>query len=181
MIYRQNPLPLSNGSNRAVMIRQVIASLGLALLALMITSCDSKDNSVTENGEVTKEGEIPTFTVLDTGVTYELPIDAILYPDHGMDTASADSLYQLMVIPKGSGIRVFNIFMEGSTPWYAVRVIGGPPSGWKNYGGRTLDSLAILSWISESGGIPGWINHRDIEGLPLRFAPTKDKDTTVSK
>jgi len=164
-----------------VLIRRTLIFLSLVFIGAALNNCGTKDELTKKEEPTSNEVDMPTFTALDTGATYELPIAATLYPDHGMDTASADSLDNLMVLPKGSGIRVFSVFMEGNTPWYAVRVVGGPTSGWKNVGGRRLDSLTILGWISESGGIPGWINHKDIEGLPLRYAPAADKDTANSK
>lgn len=149
----------------------------------VITACsDSADEGdAWKVDEGTSPESAPIHTLLDTGLLYELPVPVTLYPKKGMDTASPDSLAPLIVVPKGSQFGVFSHDLIGKTPWYAVRILTGPQGGWKDVAGHPLDSMEILTFMAESRGLAGWINHRDLEGRPMRFTPYPWADTLGDK
>lgn len=166
-----------------VSFRRVFAGIIFAAPFLIFTTCSEKkdeSNGIT-NREGTSKDTAPIHALLDTGLIYELPVAVTLYPQKGMDTASVDSLNPLIVLPIGTKFGVFKRDLVGKTPWYTVMVFSGPHGGWKDVAGYPLDSIEILTYMAKNRGIPGWINHRDIEGLPMRYTPYPRAENTKGK
>lgn len=156
---------------------------GILFAALFLAACSEKTGEPkgTADRDGTSKNSAPIHTLLDTGLVYELPVAVTLYPEKGMDTLSIDSLNPLIVLPVGTKFGVFKRELVGKTPWYTVMVFSRPHEGWKDVAGHPLDSIDILTYMAKYRGLPGWINHRDIEGLPLRYTPYSRVDGAKGK
>lgn len=162
-------------------LRHLFSGLILAALFLAACSNNTDEPKSTTDRDGTSKDAAPIQTLLDTGLVYELPVAVTLYPDKGLDTLSIDSLNPLIVLPIGTKFGVFKRELVGKTPWYTVLVFSRPHEGWKDVAGHPLDSVEILTYMAKYRGLPGWINHRDIEGLPLRYTPYPRADSAKGK
>ncbi|RME20234.1 MAG: hypothetical protein D6800_13345, partial [Candidatus Zixiibacteriota bacterium] len=142
---------------------------------LWLTACSKKKEANKENRS---DNDTITRVLLDTGMSYQLPVAATLWSDPSDIKLDDSGKASLIVAPVGTKFRVDDYRAIDGNPWYKVRLTGGPVTGWRRYDQDTLIGPVILGVIAKSNGIPGWFNGKDLEGHILPQLPKETPDTT---
>jgi len=158
--------------------------LGLLLLvavivqALWLTACSRKQK---EANQTDKGQDTITRALLDTGISYQLPVAVTLWSDPSDISLDDSANASLIVAPAGTRFHVDNYKAIKGTAWYKVRLTGGPLQGWRRFDRDSLIGPVILGVIAKSNGIPGWFNGRDLEGHVLPQLPKVKADSSTTK